>query len=248
MGKRMSDNNNNGEQNSKKFGPGLVLGSAFLLAFVGVWEGGKLKDGSAIVYADKLAGGLPTGCGGLTKHITDTPIVVGERWSKQKCEDEERKAIIKVQTQLEKCFVTMPPQSVFDGATSHAWNVGATATCRSQAMTAWNTANWELGCNRIAFADSGRRVWSFVTASDGSKRFVQGLANRRDAEREMCLSGINKKEHVTVTKNPEPLTAPVIDTPSDVEQSPEAKTGGIAIFGMLFGGIAAALGLNYLKK
>lgn len=175
---------------SKKFGPGLLLGTVAVAAFIGVWEGGKDRDGSSVVYADRLAGGLPTVCSGLTRHITSTPIIVGERWSAEKCLTEERAAIMKVQLQLEKCFAYQPPQSVFDAATSHAWNNGVSATCGSAAMKAWNSRVWPLGCRRLAFADSGKRVWSYVKDGKGGYKFVQGLANRRDAEMGRCMEDL----------------------------------------------------------
>lgn len=183
---------------SKKFGPGLLLGTAAVAAFIGMWEGGKGGDGSSVAYADRLAGGLPTVCAGLTKHITSTPIVVGERWTSQKCVAEEQKAIAALQRDLEKCFDRLPPQSVFDAATSHAWNNGVRATCGSQAMRAWNMGEWQLGCRRLAFSDSGTRVWSYVktgrTLPNGKAeyRFVQGIANRRDAEQVLCAKGANR--------------------------------------------------------
>lgn len=174
---------------SKKFGPGLLLGTAVVAAFIGIWEGGKDTDGSSVAYLDTLAGGLPTVCSGLTKYSTYTPIVVGERWSAHKCQIEERRAIRNVQEKLEQCFAVMPPQSVFDSATSHAWNNGVAATCGSLAMQAWNVEDWALGCRRLAFSDAGRRVWSYVKDGSGGYKFVQGLANRRDAEYELCVSG-----------------------------------------------------------
>ena len=181
---------------SKKFGPGLLLGTAAVAAFIGLWEGGKDGDGSSVAYADKLAGGLPTVCAGLTRHITTTPIVVGQRWSAEKCLAEEQKAITAVQLRLEQCFNRMPPQTVFDAATSHAWNNGTAATCGSLAMQAWNASNWELGCRRLAFSDGGSRVWSYVKTGrmlpNGKPeyKFVQGLANRRSAEYQYCLTGV----------------------------------------------------------
>ena len=180
---------------SKKFGSGLLLGTALVAAFIGIWEGGKDRDGSSVAYADKLAGGLPTVCAGLTRHVTTTPIVVGQRWSAEKCAAEEQKAITAVQLRLERCFRIMPPQSVFDAATSHAWNFGTPATCSSQAVRAWNSGNWDLGCRRLAFSDDGDRVWSYVKTGkilpNGKPEyhFVQGLANRRDAEYQLCLTG-----------------------------------------------------------
>lgn len=180
---------------SRKFGPGLLLGTVAVTAFIGVWEGGKTPDGASVAYADHLAGGLPTVCAGLTRHTTDLPVVVGERWPAEKCLSAEQRALAELQLRLERCFTVIPPQAVFEAATSHAWNNGVSATCGSQAMQAWSVGEWRLGCRRLAFSDAGRRVWSYVktgkTLPDGKPeyRFVQGLANRREAEYRMCTAG-----------------------------------------------------------
>lgn len=170
-------------------GATLVAGSPYLLGFLQKWESGNSRV--MVVYADALAGGLPTVCNGLTRHVTTTPIIVGERWTDEKCEAEERTAVVAVQQRLAPCFRQPPPQMVFDMATSHAWNLGAGATCGSGAMQAWNRGDWARGCQRIALGDDGRMVWSFVRAgknADGSPRFkfVQGLANRRADEARTC--------------------------------------------------------------
>ncbi len=180
---------------SKKFGPKLMLGAAALVAFLAVWEGGKGAGGDSVVYADQLAGGLPTVCNGLTKHVTPTPIIVGEKWSADKCVAEEHKALMSMQRKLETCFTTAPPQSVFNMASSHAWNFGYSATCGSLAMQAWNRGEWELGCRRLAYSDGGDPVWSYVSTGrviDGKpeKKFVRGLANRRQAEFKECVKGL----------------------------------------------------------
>jgi lysozyme len=170
---------------------GLVFCSATLYSFLGHWEG----DHAFTVYADALAGGLPTVCRGLTRHITDTPIIVGEKWSPEKCEAEERRAIVKVQRELVRCFRITPPQSVFDAATSHAWNFGVPKTCGSSAMAAWNRGEWALGCRRMQLADSGKPVWSYSPTGRKLRNgqpeyvFVRGLFNRRGAERQLCEAG-----------------------------------------------------------
>lgn len=169
----------------------LVLVSASLLAFLSVWEG----EEQFIVYPDDLAGGLPTVCRGLTKHITDTPIVIGEVWSAEKCLAEEERAIAKVQGKLINCFTAEPPQSVFDAASSHAWNFGLLSTCGSEAMAAWRIGEWDLGCRRLYQSDAGKPVWSYVKTGrlvNGKPeyRFVKGLANRRYAEFHMCISDV----------------------------------------------------------
>lgn len=173
-------------------GAGLILAAASLMGFLGRWEG----ENQLTVYADKLAHGLPTVCKGLTRHITTTPIVVGEKWSVEKCEAEERKAVIKVQRSLLQCFRIEPPQSVLNMATSHAWNFGASATCGSSAMSAWNAEQWALGCRRLALADDDRPIWSYVKTgrklANGKweMKFVKGLANRRQAERAVCMEDV----------------------------------------------------------
>ena len=172
-------------------GGSLVLGSAALLGFLGQWEG----QGQHVVYADKLAGGLPTVCKGLTRHVTTTPIIVGQRWSAEKCEREELAALQRVQTALAQCFKVLPPQYVFDAASSHAWNFGHPSTCASLAMQSFNRQDWDTGCRRLSLSDAGRPVWSFTTRTDpktGEKivTFVQGLANRRKAETSFCRQGV----------------------------------------------------------
>lgn len=170
----------------------LFLGTGSLMAFLGNWEG----DEQYVVYADKLAGGLPTVCRGLTRHITSTPIIVGERWSPEKCEREETAAVEKVQLQIAACFKILPPQSVFEMASSHGWNNGAPATCGSGAMRAFNEGDWERGCRRLSRGDDGKIVWSFTSHIDkktGKKTYTfrKGLANRRDAETSTCLKGLS---------------------------------------------------------
>lgn len=178
--------------NKAKAGGALVFASAGLIAFLGAWEG----NNEYRVYADKLAGGLPTVCRGLTKHVTKTPIIVGEVWPSEKCDAEEKKAIEAVQGKLINCFTVAPPQRVFDAASSHAWNNGVAATCGSLAMQSFKSGDWATGCRRIYQSDTGKAVWSYVRTGrmiDGKPemKFVQGLANRRMAEYRLCM-GIDK--------------------------------------------------------
>lgn len=174
----------------------LTLASPQLRTFLDAWEGGKDASGGSRVYADKLAGGLPTVCNGLTRHVTRTPIVVGEYWPKEKCDREESAAIARLQTRLAHCFTRVPPQSVFDAASSHGWNFGDHKTCASAAMAAWNRGEWALGCRRIYLGDDGKRVWSYIktgrTLPNGKPemKFVRGLANRREEEYRLCLADL----------------------------------------------------------
>jgi lysozyme len=165
----------------------LIIASAALLAFLGMWEG----NAQYIVYADKLAGGIPTVCKGLTRHVTNTPIIVGEKWSAAKCEAEEIRVVTALQAELLECFSIPPPQSVFDAATSHAWNLGVNNTCKSSAMARFRVGDWPLGCRRLMMADDGRLIWAYVRVGTEFK-FVKGLANRREAEYKACIEGAYK--------------------------------------------------------
>ena len=166
-------------------GGGLWLGSDDVRDTIEKWESGNRRV--LVVYADKLAGGLPTVCNGLTRHVTTTPIIVGEKWTDEKCEAHEAAVTHTVQRELAKCFKRLPPQSVFDAATSHAWNFGVRRTCGSQSMKLWNGGQWSLGCIRIAYTPSYRPNWS-----EAGGVFYPGLFNRRKDEMKLCLKGIGK--------------------------------------------------------
>lgn len=166
----------------------LVLASASALGLMHKWEPAKgAPDAHLIVYADKLASGIPTVCSGITKHVATIPVIVGEKWTQEMCDQQEAQALEKVQSQLVGCFKKLPYQSVFDAATSHAWNFGANKTCGSEAMKHWNWENYKVGCRLIAFDYEGKPNWSF---SDG--KFVQGLQNRRIDEMNLCLKDVPK--------------------------------------------------------
>lgn len=167
---------------AKAVAAGLVFASAAALGLISKWETPTGKTDSYLVYADKLAGGLLTSeCNGITPRITSTPMHLGDVWSAAKCRDETSRAIASVQSRLIQCFKLMPPQSVFDAATSHAWNFGVSATCGSKSMEAWNAGDWTLGCRRLLVGDSGKLQWVYV-----SNTFYQGLANRRADELVTC--------------------------------------------------------------
>ncbi|MDD3757719.1 MAG: glycoside hydrolase family protein [Advenella sp.] len=157
----------------------IVLASPFLMDFLGKWEG----RGQNIVYADKLAGGLPTVCKGITKWTSPYPVIVGERWSDKKCEEVEKQVTIETQIKLAQCVTNKNiGQNVFDALTSHAHNVGVNNTCSSRAVRLINAGQIAAGCDALAHGPNGSPAWSYA---DG--KFVRGLYNRRLDERKLCL-------------------------------------------------------------
>lgn len=168
----------------------LIIASAALVGGNGLldrWEPAKGKpDAHLYVYADKIANGLPTVCNGITKHVATIPVIVGEKWTQEMCNQQEEQALEALQTKLASCFKIKPPQSVFDSSTSHGWNFGVNKTCGSAAMLQFNLGNYKLGCQLIAFQYDGTTPnWSYV---DG--KFYQGLHNRRLDEKNVCLKDV----------------------------------------------------------
>lgn len=162
----------------KAAGAAVVVASASLVAFLHTWEGT-----GRTVYADKLAGGLPTACNGITKHVSPYPVVVGDVWSEARCAEVLSTVIEGDQNALAKCFKRPPTQNQFDAYSSHAHNFGVRRTCASVAMGLHNAGKPDVACLSLAFSPDGSPNWS-----EAGGKFVQGLHNRRKAEMNLCLT------------------------------------------------------------
>lgn len=168
-------------------GAAIFMGALSLFApdlqgFLDRWEG----KGQNVVYADKLAKGLPTVCRGITKYTSPDPVVVGEFWSAERCLEVERLVVEKGQLELADCITVSPApaQHVFDAFTSHGHNFGNPTTCASRAMALLNQGKTAEACRALAWGPNGQKVWAYA---DG--KYVQGLHNRRLAEEKLCLTG-----------------------------------------------------------
>ncbi|PJO36257.1 glycoside hydrolase family 24 [Delftia acidovorans] len=138
------------------------------------WEGNVLQ-----VYADHLAGGLPTYCAGRT----NPAAVVGTKLSSDQCQAINKTTLLEYGYAVLGCvnWDYLTPQRLI-GLTMFAVNVGKNGACGSQAVRQINAGNLRAGCDLIARTPDGRPNWSYA---DGV--FVQGLQNRRQAERALCL-------------------------------------------------------------
>ncbi|MNJ19126.1 hypothetical protein D3C77_134450 [compost metagenome] len=163
----------------------LVLCSSSLVAFLGKWEG----EGQNVVYADKLARGLPTVCAGITRHTSPYPVIVGDYWSPARCAEVQQLVLEKGQLALADCL-TNPNirQNTFDALYSHGHNVGVPSTCASRAVALINAGKIAEGCKALAWGSDGRPVWAYTTDAKGNKVFVPGLHRRRLAEARLCTS------------------------------------------------------------
>ena len=167
----------------------LVLASAATVGILHKWEPAKgSPDAHLFVYEDKIASNVLTACSGLTNSVSKKKLVKGDKWTQQECNENEAYALENIQNKLALCFTKLPYQSVFDAATSHAWNFGVGKTCNSAAMKHWNLGNYRLGCQLIAYQYDGKTPsWSY---SDG--KFYKGLHNRRIDEMNVCLKDVKQ--------------------------------------------------------
>jgi lysozyme len=134
----------------------LVVGGPELVAHLQQLEGSP-----TVVYADKLAYGVPTVCGGHT----DWSMRVGQVYDRAFCDRLDAKTATEYGLAIVECIgADKLNQNSLDGMTLFAVNVG------------------KDGCRAISRGPNGQRVW---ITSGGKPR--KGLANRRDFETALCL-------------------------------------------------------------
>ena len=159
----------------------LALLSPDLERMLSRWEG----EGQNVVYVDKLAGGLPTVCRGLTRHTVKEPLVVGDYWSPEKCTEIERLVVEGGQIDLADCLPATIRQGAFDAASDMGHHFGNPRVCASRAVGLMWEGRWREACDAFAHAPSGQPVWSYVGAT-----FYRGLYDRAVDRRRLCLSDL----------------------------------------------------------
>lgn len=138
------------------------------------WEGNILH-----VYADHLADGLPTYCAGRT----DKDAVVGTKLTADDCREVNKTTLLEYGYSVLGCanWDYLTPTRLI-ALTMFAVNVGKEGACNSRAMRLVNAGNVVAGCEALATRPNGEPAWSFAGGE-----YVQGLQNRRQAERALCL-------------------------------------------------------------
>lgn len=138
------------------------------------WEGNVLH-----VYADHLADGLPTYCAGRT----DKAAVLGTKLTSDQCQEVNKATMLEYGYAVLGCanWDHLTPNRLV-ALTMFAVNVGKEGACNSRAMRLINAGDVSGGCGALATGPDGKPAWSFA----GGK-YVQGLQNRRQAERTLCL-------------------------------------------------------------
>ena len=153
----------------------LVLGGAALLAGMHRWESQELT-----VYADKLAGGLPTYCSGRTQ----PPRPVDQQLTQAQCDAIDQQTAVEFGRAILECIpADRFDQNSLDAFTLFAINVGKQGACGSRAAQLMRKGNREAACRALARGPDGRPVWSYAGGV-----FVRGLQNRRQYEANWCLT------------------------------------------------------------
>ena len=138
---------------------------AVLISGVTLWEGTRY-----VPYKDVT--GIPTVCQGYT----GKEVVVGKTYSKEECNVLLRKALKEHAEGMLECVKVELTQNEFNAYTMFTYNVGVGAFCKSSLLKKLNNNDRIGACN-------GLLAWSYA----GGK-YVQGLNNRRQYERNLCLS------------------------------------------------------------
>lgn len=143
-----------------------LLGLA--VAFVGGWEGKRL-----VAYRDIV--GVWTICYGETYNVKPS-----ERRTSAECDEGLAKGLRVYEAGMRKCLDRPDaiPGKSYVAFVSLTWNIGIPAFCRSTVARRINAGDIAGACDAmLAWNRAGGRV-------------VQGLVNRRHAERRLCREGV----------------------------------------------------------
>lgn len=137
-------------------------------ALIAPWEGLLTT-----AQPDALAGGIPQVCYGMTSY--DRPVKLGDTYTPQQCMDFLIGDIPKYRKPIEPCIHVNLTNHQWAAAISLAYNVGPGAVCRSTFVRRLNAGDPRACDSLLLFDRAGGHV-------------VQGLVNRRRAERVTCYT------------------------------------------------------------
>lgn len=144
----------------------ITLACAQIKPWEGLWLTAKV---------DRIGTGRPvTACYGET-----VGVKLGQKFTKEQCDEMLAKRVPQYAADIASCIHVKISDKTRAALVSFAYNVGPAAACGSTAFKQINAGNIRKGCDALM-------NW---TKAQG--KFVQGLANRRAAERRLCIEGIN---------------------------------------------------------
>lgn len=137
-------------------------------ALTGAFEGCDLT-----AKVDRIGTGHPlTWCHGETIG----KAYAGEKFTHAECDAMLAARLPQYWTAIEPCIHVETSDNEKIAYTSTSYNIGSAGFCRSAMVRDLNAGNHSAACNAL------------MLYTHASGRFVQGLANRRAAERKICLT------------------------------------------------------------
>ncbi len=163
-----------------KIAAGGGLAAATSLALV-MAVGALMHDEGLRTVDYRDIAGVPTACYGHT----GTGVAVGTRRSADECQlllGSDARAHLLGVTGCVPALARRPSQLA--AATRLSYNIGVAAFCRSTVARRFNAGDWRGGCDAF-LAWNKARIGGRLVA-------VRGLADRRQRERSMCLTGVEE--------------------------------------------------------
>ena len=136
---------------------------AIAVAVVGAYEGLSLT-----AYPDIV--GVPTICYGETKNVK-----LGQTATKEQCDSQLSARLIEFNQGVESCITRPLRDNERVAFVSLSYNIGVGAFCKSTVVRRFNAGDKTGACDAIL-------MWN-----KAGGKVVQGLVNRREKERAMCL-------------------------------------------------------------
>jgi GH24 family phage-related lysozyme (muramidase) len=139
---------------------------ASAISFIGGWEGRSL-----VAYRDIV--GVWTICDGETLGVKE-----GDVKTAAECDEMFERRLVQFEAELDQCLRPEVPVNMKIAFVSWAYNVGTGGACKSTLVRLANAGDLEGACHQLPrWNKAGGRV-------------IKGLANRRGAERKLCLSAL----------------------------------------------------------
>lgn len=117
-----------------------------------------------------IPGDVPTLGFGTTEGVK-----MGDTTTPPKALERALRDVGKFEGAVKGCVTVPLAQREYDAAVQLAYNIGAQAFCRSTVVKRWNAGDYAGGCE------------AFLMWVKAAGRVVQGLVNRRERERRLCL-------------------------------------------------------------
>lgn len=103
-------------------------------------------------------------------------VQIGDRVTKIQAGEILAQDLPRYEAQVEKCIHVPMPGYRHAAILSFDYNVGGGALCRSSVARYINAGDWQKGCDAL------------LLYNQANGRYLQGLENRREAERKLCYN------------------------------------------------------------